>query len=106
MTSQHALWEEEATTFFEFHNSSTLNAHLDLKIVIQIFKIYSGYGWCVKDLTKPSKKFLYFVKPRSWIHSTAREGFIVKPYKSLPIVDRVVRILSYGMDLARNDAAW
>jgi len=35
-------------------------------------------------LTKPSKKVLYFVKSRSWIHSTTRVGWFFKPYKSLP----------------------
>ena len=60
---------DETTTFFEFYHSSTLNSHLDKELVIQIFKIDSGLERCVEDLTKPSKKLLYLVKPRSWIHS-------------------------------------
>ena len=37
------LLQDEATTFFEFYHSNTLNAHVNMKeVVIQIFKIDSG----------------------------------------------------------------
>ena len=83
-------------------HSGSLISHLHIEEVIQNFKLILWKGQYVEDLTKPSNKFLYFVKPRCRIYSTI--SWFLKPYKSLPNqLSTNPRRFSYSSELSLNN---